>query len=106
MLLQFVIISDVPFSVLLFRPPFPSYFVAVESRLASNYGEFAIIEVGVVDALPYAKKLNRVAISQPVRDEKVSVLGLQHIRQGNIVPLRARHDGVTVHGPVGPLPAA
>ena len=52
------------------HPLFDVDLVAVESRTAPNYGEFAIIKVGVVDALPYAEEFHRVAVSQPVRDEK------------------------------------
>ena len=67
--------------------------IAVQSGLASNYGEFAIIEIGVEHALPDAQKFDGVAVSQPVGDEKIAVLGLQHVGQGDIVACGTRQDG-------------
>jgi hypothetical protein len=58
--------------------------VAVQASLGFNYGEFAIIKVGIVDALPYSKKLDSIAVSQPIRNIKITVLRFQHIAQRNV----------------------
>lgn len=50
----------------LFYPLLDTEFVAVQTSLTSNYGEFAIIKIGIVDLLPDSKELNSVSISQPV----------------------------------------
>lgn len=49
--------------------------------------------MGVVHALPDAEELHRVAVAQPVGDEEVPVLGLQHVREGNEVLVALGEDG-------------
>jgi hypothetical protein len=44
----------------LFHPLLDTYFVAVQTYLTFNYGEFAIIKSRVVDPLPDPEKLNGV----------------------------------------------
>ena len=44
-----------------------AYLVAVKSGIAINYGEFAIIRSLFVDVLQYAKQLDGIAVSQPIR---------------------------------------
>ena len=57
-----------------FDPLFDTELVAVQASLTSNCGEFAIIKIRVVDLFPYPEKFDRVSVSQPVRDEKPTVL--------------------------------
>jgi len=64
-------------------------FVAVETGLTFNCGEFAGIKIRVIDGLPDAEKFDGVPISEPVGDEKVTILGLEHVGQGNEVSLRS-----------------
>jgi hypothetical protein len=68
-------------------------FIAVQSGVAFNYGEFAIIKSGIVNLLPDAEELNRIAVSQPVGNEKIPILGFEHIGQGNIVLILNGKDG-------------
>ena len=60
-------------------------FIAVETGLAFNCGEFAGIKIGVINGFPDAEKLDGVPISEPVRDEKIPILGLEHVSHGNEV---------------------
>ena len=76
-----------------FHPLLDAEFVAVQARLAFNCGEFAVIKSRVVDAFPDAQKLHRVPISQPVRNEKVAVLGFQHVGQRQVIVFMRPHDG-------------
>ena len=69
----------------LFNPLFDAEFVAVQTSLTSNCGEFAIIKIRVVDLFSYPEKFNCVSVSQPVGDEKVSVFRPEHISQGDII---------------------
>jgi len=50
-----------------FNPFLDAYLVADKFGIAINYGEFAIIRSRVVDVLPYAKKLDGIAVSQPIQ---------------------------------------
>ena len=68
-------------------------FVAVEPSLTSNYGEFAGIKLWVVDGFPDAKEFDGVPIPQPVGDEEVAVLGLEHVGEGDEVAFRGAEDG-------------
>ena len=77
----------------LFHPFLHADFVVVQTGLASNYGEFAIIKIGVENRLPNSKELHRVAVSKPVGDEEIAVLGLQHVGERNVVAILARQDG-------------
>ena len=52
--------------VCLFNPFLHAELIAVQTGLTSNYGEFAIIKIQIVDLLPNAKELDRVPIAQPV----------------------------------------
>ena len=63
-------------------------FVAVETDLAFNCGEFARIKIGVINGFPNPKKLDRITISKPVGDEEISILCLEHICQGDEVTVR------------------
>ena len=72
---------------------FDAYLETVKSRLVSNYGEFAIIKIRVVDLLPNAKKFNGIPIPEPIRDEEVAILCFQHIGQGNIILIINRGHG-------------
>jgi hypothetical protein len=67
--------------------------VAVETRLTFNCGEFAIIKTGIENRLPDAQKLDRVAVSQPIRDKELAVLRLEHIRERDIVAILAGENG-------------
>ena len=53
--------------------------------MISNYGEFAIIKVWIGNLLPYSKKLQCVSISKPIRNKEITILGLKHIRNADIV---------------------
>ncbi len=46
--------------------------VAVEAGPTFNYGEFAIIKTGVENGFPDAEELDRIAVSQPIREIKNS----------------------------------
>ena len=63
------------------------------ARLTFNYGEFAIIKTGVENGFPDAKELDRVAVSQPIRDKELAVLRLEHVRERDVVAILAREDG-------------
>ena len=62
------------------NPFFYADFKVVKTRLISNYGEFAIIKIFIMQTLPSTKELKSVPISKPVRYEKIPVLGFKHIR--------------------------
>ena len=62
-------------------PFFDAEFVAVETGLTFNCGEFAGIEMRIVDGFPDSKKLHGVAVAKPIGDEKVSILGFEHISE-------------------------
>lgn len=49
--------------------------------MAFNYGEFAIIKIGVIYLLPDTDILKSITVTEPVGDEKISVLNTQHISQ-------------------------
>ena len=57
----------------------------VESGLAYNFGEFAIIKRRVVDALPDSDELQRIAVTKPICDEELAVLRLKHISKADVV---------------------
>ena len=81
-----------PNCVGLFDPLLDADLVAIQSGLTSNYGEFAIIKIGIEDRLPNAKELHRVPITKPISDKKISVLGPQHIRERNVIALLSREN--------------
>lgn len=58
--------------VRLLHPFLDANLVVVQASLTSYYGEFAIIKSGVENRLPDAKELDRVAISQPIRNEELN----------------------------------
>jgi hypothetical protein len=64
--------------------------VAVQADLTFNYGEFAIIKSRVEYGFPDTEEFDRVAVPQPVGDEKLSILRPQHISQGDIIAFLAR----------------
>ena len=68
-----------------FYPFLNTELITIQTSLTFNYGEFAIIKIGVVDLFPDTKKFNCVSIPQPIRDKEVSIFCFQHIRQGNII---------------------
>jgi hypothetical protein len=53
--------------------------IAVQAGLISNCGEFAVIKSGVVNRLPNAQELDRVAVSEPISNKEVALLGFQHV---------------------------
>ena len=60
--------------------------------MVSNYGEFAIIKIGIVNFLPNTDKFKRVPIAQPICNKKIPVFGTQHIRQAYVVlPIDLNH---------------
>jgi len=67
----------------LLHPFLDANLIVMQSGLTSNCGEFAIIKIGIIDGFPDTKKLDGIAISQPIRDEKVSIFCLQHIGKGD-----------------------
>ena len=67
------------------NPLLDAEFVAVQAGLTFNYGEFARIKVGVMNGLPNAEEFDGIAVAQSVRNEKVPILGLQHVGQRNEV---------------------
>ncbi len=67
--------------------------VTVESCLTSNCGEFAVIKIGVENGLPNAQKLDGIPIAEPVRNEKFSVLRLEHVGKGDVVALLPCENG-------------
>ena len=52
-----------------------TYFETIEAGLISNYGEFAIIKIGIIHFLPNADVFKSVAVTQPIGYEKISVFG-------------------------------
>ena len=72
-------------SVGLLCPFFSAEAEIVEPRLAFNYVEFGRIKLGIENLLPSPQKLNGVPVSQPIMEEKLSVLGTHHIRETDIV---------------------
>ena len=76
-----------------FDPILHAELVAVQAGLAFNCGEFAGIKTRVVDSLPDAEELDGVPVAQPVGDEKVAVLGLEHVGERNVVTVRGAEDG-------------
>ena len=48
---------------------------AVEASLTSNYGEFAIIKLGILNTLPDAEKLNSITVSHPILDDMIWAAG-------------------------------
>ena len=77
----------------LFNPFFDTHLVAVQSGLASNYGEFAVIKIRVEDRFPDAEKFHRIPVAQPVGDEELAVLCSEHVSEGNVIALLASEDG-------------
>ncbi len=57
-----------------------------------NYGEFAIIKIGIIYFLPNAYVFKRIAVTQPIGYEKISVFGAQHIRKTYIILAIYFHD--------------
>ena len=57
----------------------------VEAGLVSNCGEFAIIKLRIVHLLPDADILERIAVAQPVRDEELAILGLEHVGKADVI---------------------
>ena len=53
-----------------------AYFETIEAGLISNYGEFAIIKIWIIDFLPNADVFKCVAVTQPIGYEKISVFGM------------------------------
>jgi len=76
-----------------FHPILDADLVTVQPGLTFNYGEFAIIKIRVVDGFPDPQKLDGVAVSQPVRDEKVTILGLEHVGDRNEILVLVRKNG-------------
>ena len=64
---------------------FYAYFEAVQTRLVSNCGEFAIIKIGIINTLPNAKELHRISIAKPVGYKKVTIFGFQHICNADVI---------------------
>ena len=61
-------------------------FEGVQTALVFNYGEFAIIKIGVVDLLPRFEVLQRVAITKPVGNQHaVAFEAVAHVRQADVV---------------------
>jgi len=77
----------------LFHPFLDAELVVVQTRLAFNYGEFARIKTGVVDRFPDAKKFDGVTVAQPVRNEEISILCLQHVGQRDEILVFGGEDG-------------
>ncbi len=75
-----------------FNPLLHTDLVAIQTSLAFNCGEFAIIKIRIVNSLPDAKELDSISVTQPIRDEEIAVFGLQHIRQRDIIHLFHRED--------------
>jgi hypothetical protein len=59
--------------------------VAVESGLASNCGEFAVIKIRVEHGFPDAEKLDGVPVAEPVGDEKLPVLRFEHVGERDVI---------------------
>jgi hypothetical protein len=53
-----------------------TYLEGVESGLSPNCGEFAIVEIRVVDLLPDADEFKSVSIPKPICDEEIAILCL------------------------------
>lgn len=64
---------------------FNAYFEAIEAGLIPNYGEFAIIKIGIIYFFPNTDVFKCVAVTQPIGYEEISVFGTYHIRQADIV---------------------
>ena len=65
------------------HPVLDADFIAVQSSVAFNCGEFAIIKSWVVDRFPNSQELDGVSVAQPIGDEKITVLCFEHIGEGN-----------------------
>ena len=62
-----------------------AYFETIKTRLVPNYGEFAIIKIGVVDFLPNTDELESIAVTRSIGDEEIPILGIQHIGEADII---------------------
>ena len=60
----------------LLNPLFRSERKAVETRPPSNPVEFDGVKVGIVKLFPYAEKFQSIAISQPVSNKVIGMLGI------------------------------
>ena len=84
--------------------PLPrSKYKAVQTSLAFKPLEFEGFKMQVVQLLPYAQELDRVAVPHPVLDHVIGsfrLFALGDVRQGNIVLLFVRddHDGCAFDG--------
>jgi len=74
------------------NPFFDTDFVTIQSSLAFNYGEFAIIKSGIEHGFPDAEEFDGVPIAKPVGDEKLPVFRPQHVGEGDIVAILAGYD--------------
>jgi len=74
---------------------FVPYLYSLKPSYTFNYGEFAVIKMGVVNFLPDSKELNGISVSQPVGNEKISILGFQHVGQGDVIFLFHREDSAS-----------
>ena len=50
-----------------------------------NSLEFGTIKIRVHQLLPYSKELNGIAIAQPIGEEELTILSLQHVCQADVV---------------------
>lgn len=73
--------------------------VVVEPSLSFNCGESAIIKFRVMNLFSDADEFHGVAVAQPVGDEKVPILGFEHVRKRDeiLVAIRIDRDGCALH---------
>jgi len=66
--------------------------VAIESGLAFNCGEFAIIKIRIEHRFPDAEELHGVPVAEPVRNEKLAVFRPQHVGEGDVITIISGDD--------------
>lgn len=62
-----------------FHPVFYADSISSATRLISNYGEFTIIKIGIIESFPCAEIIQSVSVSYPVRYIEFSLFVLGHI---------------------------
>ena len=64
---------------------FNTDFKTIKSGLISNYGEFAIIKIGILHLFPDTNKFKCISIAKPISDEEISIFCFEHICDTDII---------------------
>lgn len=60
-------------------------FSTIDAGLISNYGEFAIIKIGIIYFFPNTYVFKCITITQPISYEKITIFSTQHIGETDII---------------------